>query len=339
MMGAGILDGLDVSQHNLLNGRAIDWLAVAEHMDNQGIADDQFFVAARLTHGGHGDDNLRVDTQAQYNVPNMRRAFPASPRLWYHFLGTGNPTVQVDHFARALAKFGGTAVGDVPQGEGVFLDVEPDEPARVPVLPVEHILATLQAMEDRFKLLPGLYIGRYYPGSLDRRLWRYPLFLPVYGTRTKFDQLAREMGRPVAVWQWGGGKEGATVPGITGRIDSNEVMRWDILRTMLRNIDQGERPGQPVTLPESPASADPAVDYPLEDYPMNTRYYRAQGYANVVAVDFAAGIPVLPMAGEALPPNSNIVVIAPDPDRPAELHPMIARLYSLAGITGPKPLG
>ena len=65
-------------------------------------------------------------------------------------------------------------------------------PAGVGELPVEHILATLEAIERRFALTPWLYIGRFYPGSLDDRLHRFPLVLPVYAAEPKFKQLAGE---------------------------------------------------------------------------------------------------------------------------------------------------
>ena len=112
------LHGIDVSHNNLLNQGPIDWNAVAT------TAPALQFVMARMTHGGHGDDDLRVDRQALNNRDGMRAAFPATARGYYHFLGTGSPEVQAQHFR--------STVGDLQPGEFTMLDVEEDAPAKVP---------------------------------------------------------------------------------------------------------------------------------------------------------------------------------------------------------------
>jgi len=218
------LHGIDVSHNNLLNQGPIDWSAVAT------TTPALRFVMARMTHGGHGDDDLRVDRQALNNRDGMRAAFPATARGYYHFLGTGSPEVQARHFR--------STVGDLQPGEFIMLDVEEDAPAKVPGdLPVEHIVATLEAMEQTCGLTPWVYIGRFYPGSLDQRLFRFPLVLPAFTSEQKAMALAGQMGRAPIIWQWGGDGNGATVAGISGRIDSNRIDDMDRFRAGLFQAD------------------------------------------------------------------------------------------------------
>ncbi len=53
------------------------------------------------------------------------------------------------------------------------------------MLPVEHIVATLDAIEAAFGLTPMLYIGLPYPGHDDPRLFRYPLVFPAFTTEQR----------------------------------------------------------------------------------------------------------------------------------------------------------
>jgi GH25 family lysozyme M1 (1,4-beta-N-acetylmuramidase) len=215
-----VLHGIDVSQHQ----GHIDWATVAAR------APELRFVMARMSHGGHGDDDLRTDRKAIHNRDGMRSAFPKTPRGFYHFLGTSSPRLQAQRFHEV--------VGELRPGEFLMLDVEPDEPAKVPVLPADQILATLEAIEDRFGLTPWLYVGLpYLPNAADPRLFRFPLHFPHYHPND--EQRARgdaesKMKRPMMIWQWGGGKEGARVQGIPPRdkntdpqpprIDSNKII-------------------------------------------------------------------------------------------------------------------
>jgi len=218
------LHGIDVSHNNLLNQGPIDWSAVAT------TTPALRFVMARMTHGGHGDDDLRVDRQALNNRDGMRAAFPATARGHYHFLGTGSPEVQARHFR--------STVGDLQPGEFIILDVEEDAPAKVPGdLPVEHIVATLEAMEQTCGLTPWVYIGRFYPGSLDQRLFRFPLVLPAFTSEQKAMAFAGQMGRAPIIWQWGGDGNGATVAGISGRVDSNRIEDTDRFHAGLFQAD------------------------------------------------------------------------------------------------------
>ena len=203
------LHGIDVSHNNLFDHGPIDWNAVTT--TSPALA----FVMARMSHGGHGDDDLRVDRQAIANRDGMRAAFPGTARGYYHFLGSSTPALQAQHFR--------SVVGDLQPGEFLMLDVETDAPAKVGMLPVEHIVATLDAIEAAFGLTPMLYIGLPYTGHDDPRLFRYPLVFPAYTNEDRAMTLAARMGRPPVIWQWGGGQEGATVAGISGRIDSNRI--------------------------------------------------------------------------------------------------------------------
>lgn len=222
------LDGIDVSFHQ----EEIDWFTVAERQSALR------FVMARMSHGGHGNDNLRKDKRSRRNRDGMRSAFPTTPRGFYHFLGSSEPVVQARHFR--------SVVGELLPGEFLMLDVEPDPPARVGELPVSHIVATMEAIEAEFGLMPWLYIGHPYTGSRDERLHRFPLCFPAYTNESRFRKFAADMLRPVMVWQWGGGDEGAFVEGITtGRVDSNQILDEEQFRSTLT-------PGL-VATPTSPA--------------------------------------------------------------------------------------
>ena len=210
------LDGIDVSHHQ----GDIDWAAVASR------APALRFVMARTSHGGHGNNNLRTDRKATINRDGMRLAFPSTPRGYYHFLGTSDPKVQARHFH--------DVVSDLQPGEFTMLDVEPDTAARVPELSVSHIVETLEAIEAEFGVTPALYIGRFYEGSRDERLYRFPLMLPAYTSEARFKNFASQMGRPVMLWQWGGGNKGEEVAGIAGRVDSNKIVDEDLFRSLLR---------------------------------------------------------------------------------------------------------
>lgn len=210
------LDGIDVSHHQA----QIDWAAVAKATPNVR------FVMSRVSHGGRGDHNLRTDREAERNRDGMRAAFPDTPRGYYHFLGMGTPKLQAEYFHQQ--------VGDLQPNEFVMLDVEEDHAAKVPVLPVDHIVDTLEEIEDEFGRLPCLYIGRWYPGSLDVRLHRFPLMLPAYISEARFRPLAAAMGRPTAIWQWGGDSNGAKISGIsTGRVDSNVILDDELFASLL----------------------------------------------------------------------------------------------------------
>jgi Glycosyl hydrolases family 25 len=223
------LHGIDVSHHQ----GSIDWSEVAAH------APELRFVISRMSHGGHGDDDLRTDSQAIRNRDGMRSAFPDTPRGFYHFLGTSNPQLQARRFH--------SIVGELRPGEFVMLDVEPDADAKVPVLPADHILATLEAIEDVVGRTPWLYIGMpYLPNAADPRLFRFPLHFPHYHPndepRVRRDA-EQKMRRPIVVWQWGGGNEGARVQGIPPpdpetdsrppRIDSNQILDESRFRATL----------------------------------------------------------------------------------------------------------
>lgn len=203
------LHGIDVSHHNLLNQGPIDWSAVAT---TQPALE---FVIARMSHGNKSDDSMRTDRQAANNRDGMRAHFADKAIGFYHFLGMSTPAAQAQLF-RSL-------VGELQPNEFVMLDVEPDDAAGVPALPIEHVVATLEAIEQAFGRTPMIYIGLPYPGHDDPRLARFPLVFPAFVSEARVAELAPRMGRRPVIWQWGGGAQGATVAGISGRVDSNRI--------------------------------------------------------------------------------------------------------------------
>jgi GH25 family lysozyme M1 (1,4-beta-N-acetylmuramidase) len=213
------LHGIDVSHHNLFNQGPIDWSAVAT---TQPALE---FVIARMSHGNKSDDSMRTDRQAANNRDGMRAAFADKAIGFYHFLGASTPAAQAQLF-RSL-------VGELRPNEFVMLDVEPDDAAGVPPQPIEHVVATLEAIEQAFGRTPMVYIGLPYPGHDDPRLGRFPLVFPAYTNEARAADLATRMGRRPVIWQWGGGAEGATVAGIDGRVDSCRIEDMAAFRAAL----------------------------------------------------------------------------------------------------------
>jgi GH25 family lysozyme M1 (1,4-beta-N-acetylmuramidase) len=239
------LHGIDVSHNNLFNNGPIDWNAVAT------TTPSLEFVIARMSHGGRNDGNLRIDRQATNNRDGMRAAFPDTARGYYHFLGNSAPSLQAQHFR--------DVVGDLQPGEFIMLDVEPDEPADVGILPVEHIVATLEAIEAAFSLTPMLYIGLPYPGKDDPRMFRFPLVFPAFTSEERAMGFAAQMGRPPVIWQWGGGANGPTIAGISGRVDANRIEDMDRFRAALVGGTGPEIPVIPHELTGAPLEFMPTL--------------------------------------------------------------------------------
>jgi GH25 family lysozyme M1 (1,4-beta-N-acetylmuramidase) len=268
------LHGIDVSYAQ----GVIDWRSVAT------TSPALDFVMARMTHGGHGDYDLRVDRRAAANKAGMRQWFPGAARGYYHFLGTSTPAVQAAHFR--------SVTGDLQPGEFLVLDVEPDAPARVPVLSVTHIVATLEAIEREFALTPFLYIGHSYSGSRDSRLWRFPLMFPAYISEARMLPLAAQMGRPVVVWQWGG----ADVAGIAHAVDANEIRDHAAFRAALEPA-----PAPPHTPDTNAPPAPVGATTPTPEEPEMPKYIVAEsqshGSALVTTTLDEAGNPHYSMRG------------------------------------------
>jgi hypothetical protein len=151
-------------------------------------------------------------------------------------------------------------VGDLLPGEFLMLDVEEDQAARVPGnLPVEHIVATLEAIEQSFGVTPLLYVGLPYPGHDDQRLFRFPLVFPAYTNEQRAAQFAAQMGRPPVIWQWGGGREGAVVAGIDGRVDSNKIEDAARFQAALVAPAPGPVVVDPVQVPSGPLDFMPTL--------------------------------------------------------------------------------
>jgi hypothetical protein len=76
-------------------------------------------------------------------------------------------------------------------------------------------------------------MGEYYPGAGDPALSRFPLWLPDY----TWDGARPSTALAYAIWQWGGGENGAFVPGIGGgstRVDSDEVVDWPTVERLVQ---------------------------------------------------------------------------------------------------------
>ena len=113
-----------------------------------------------------------------------------------------------------------------------MVDIEPSPPL-VGELPVAQLAALLGAIESSTGRTPLRYMGEYYPGAGDPALSRFPLWLPDY----TWDGARPSTALAYAIWQWGGGENGAFVPGIGGgstRVDSDEVVDWPTVERLVQ---------------------------------------------------------------------------------------------------------
>jgi hypothetical protein len=129
---------------------------------------------------------------------------------------------QVDHFV--------ATVGDLALGEFVQIDCEE------PPLTAEQMWTAYSALTKRYPGRVIIYAGFFFAGwTSDPRLAHCPWWLAWYGPSTfeKLRERAAAKGlslpwQPI-VWQWGGGKEGDTVPGSEKGVDSNQIVDRDRL--------------------------------------------------------------------------------------------------------------
>jgi len=207
------LDGIDVSHWD----GTVDWSAVRG-------AESIQLVAAKATEG-MGDR----DPQFAANWAGMRAA-GFRVRIAYHFATGDPPEEQAAWFAATIADAGGPLLA----GEGVMVDIEPSPPL-VGELPVAYLAELLAAIESSTGRTPLRYMGEYYPGAGDPALDRFPLWLPDY---------TMNGARPTtllayAIWQWGGGEDGAFVPGIgagSTHVDSDEVEDWPTVERLVQLV-------------------------------------------------------------------------------------------------------
>ena len=130
------LHGIDVSHHNLLNQGPIDWNAVAT------TSPSLEFVIARMSHGGHSHDDRCASTVRRRTTATG--CVPPSPTR--RSASTTSSACRRRPPRRSCFR---SLVGDLQPDEFVMLDVEPDDAAGVSALPIEHIVATLEAIERR----------------------------------------------------------------------------------------------------------------------------------------------------------------------------------------------
>lgn len=220
-------------------------------------------AACKATQGARG-----VDPMLGRNRSEMRR-IGFRWRGLYHWVTGAHPIAdQVAHFVRT--------VGALEPGEMVQLDCEESPSSGAPrKLTSDEIVAAWVAFE---RVYPGrcvLYAGRFYNAwHAQPALAGVPWWLPWYGPDSWAELLADAATRgglpwEPTVWQWGGGKEGAVVPGVVahgGRCDSNQIIRADVLDRVC-----------------GLASA-PTIPTPTED-DMKPRLIQPQGDAAVFATD------------------------------------------------------
>lgn len=186
------LSGLDVYEGQ----RIIDWSLVP----------DLTFVCCKAS-------EAREDGYFRRNWAAMRdRGFPC--RSAYHFNTREPASVQANRFKGI--------VGDLGPGEFPSVDIEAIG------LTARQARDLVDAVEFVFQRQALVYVGAFYPG-VQQIVLDNPWWLPSYGiSEERLRQQAFNALRMVPhVWQWGGGNEGADVPGVTpgARDDSNMVLR------------------------------------------------------------------------------------------------------------------
>lgn len=182
-------------------------------------------AACKATEGVGG-----VDSQLRRNRAEMARC-GFRWRGLYHWVTEAPIAAQVEHFVRT--------VGALEPGECIQLDCEQSPATGAPrKLTSDEMAAAWVAFE---RVYPGrcvMYAGRFYNAwHAHPTLVGVPWWLPWYGPDSWEALLAeatRKGGLPwtPTVWQWGGGAEGAVVPGVVahdGRCDSNQIIRADVL--------------------------------------------------------------------------------------------------------------
>jgi len=144
-------------------------------------------------------------------------------RIAYHYLQPLTAgAAQADFFVDWLLAAG----GPLQPGEAVMVDVE-----RTSISLTQKVFPAFQIVQDfvarirqRLGVACLLYLGRFHPYGTDPWIAVQPRWEPNY---TTVPSLAETVIR-----QWGGGTEGAFVPGINGgltRVDSNQIEQPAVL--------------------------------------------------------------------------------------------------------------
>jgi hypothetical protein len=187
----------------------------------EGQGDINWAAVPNLTFVCAKASQWREDRKFRRNWEGMRaRQFPV--RGAYHFVTTEPAAVQAQRFR--------SIVGELLPSEVPALDIEPA--GSIPVLGQSFLVDVRNAVEDAFGRQALIYIGFSYPGAraiVDGRPWWFPSYgISEAGMRRQ----AAQAGIEPWIWQWGGGGEGADVPGVTPglRDDSNQVLRPAELR-------------------------------------------------------------------------------------------------------------
>lgn len=231
------LDGIDVSRYQNAPGGSASTRPQWHLVHKTGLS----FVSAKAT-----ESSSWVDPEFHANWDEMRQ-YNDWCRIAYHF-ATSNSSMknQALHFRNTVGQNFGPR-------DGVMVDIETTKYSGP--ISADNCLALLNEVEQRFQRTPILYMGNFYPNNVDQdaRIQRFPWWIPWYR------QTQPPWPRTPAIWQWGG----ASVPGIAGLVDANQVIAPLVLLASCAWPSGSVTPPTPPTQELSPVFNPPQVLAPL----------------------------------------------------------------------------
>lgn len=173
----------------------------------------------------------------------------------YHWVSpNGDPRRQLENFKRWT--------GGLRDREYVQLDNE--DPGRIPDAIAQ---GCIDVWEDAFPGRNYLYVGWFYLLGQLKRLhvppgsWWWPAYIGAKFQTYEEAKHALGVDQDAAIWQWGGGAQGAVFPDLGARVDSNEVRDWDSLHRHA-GIVVTSHLGQSVPIIATPAPAPTPIATP-----------------------------------------------------------------------------
>jgi len=193
--------------------------AIVDWAKAQGIE----FVCFKISEGRYSGDGKYDEGKRYVNIWRevaQELQFPYTGV--YHWLSNDIPAEeQRDNAARRI--------GALYPNECIQLDIEEAG------LDLDEIQHAISVWEETWPGRVFYYLGRYTAASAIFQLnlpadsWWWASYLPP----SEYEGMVARHGPPfpAAIWQWGGGSQGAYCDPVQSRIDSNQVMNFDSLRT------------------------------------------------------------------------------------------------------------
>lgn len=265
------LDGIDVSMWQ----GVIDW--------SQVVPLNLKFVCMQLGWRNDVDQRDRgimdLDPQYRRNVEKTRAILPNAKRI--HYLVPVNKPWR-EQLDRAMS-----LMGPLPAGETMMFDVEY---VYVQAMGFTNMVAMHREAEQRLQRRCFWYGGGYFPSEPswieNDSIADIPKWFAAYSSKT--DMLTKHAAgvENLVLWQWGGGVQGAFIPGIwdgTARVDSNEILNLAAFNaafggTMAEVWLNGTNPKFPSMKAVLQAAGQVVVELPGYDYRFESRQSDGQGF-------------------------------------------------------------